>query len=89
MSRSVSFAELREASAEERERLLGDIIEGARGPANGKVGELDAQIAEYERFYEMPTSEMLEKVHSGEMVETEDIAYWMMKVNVRKRLHHT
>lgn len=86
MTRAVSFSELRQASAEQRESLLGDIVEGARRPANGKVEEIDAQIREFERLYELPSEDMVASVSNGTLTETDEVASWLMLIDLRERV---
>lgn len=86
MARKVSFAELREATPEKRKSLLGGMVEEARSPANGKIEEIEDQIAEFERVYEMPSDEMIQEVYRGTLRETDEIASWLMLVNLRKRM---
>lgn len=86
VTHAVSFSELRQASEKQRESMLGDVVAQARRPANGKVEEIDAQIAEFERIYELPSSEMVEEVSEGRREETDEIASWMMLVNLRDRV---
>ncbi len=83
--RAVRFSDLREMSEAERGRVLGVLVEDARSPVNGRLAELDALIAEFERRYELPSVEMVAEVESGARKETDDIASWLMLLKVRKR----
>ena len=85
MSRPLSLSRLKSASANKRDELLYELINDARGPANGAVDRLSAQIAEYERRYELSSLEMVEQVQRGDLKETDDIASWLMLLKVRKR----
>jgi hypothetical protein len=84
--RAVRFSDLREMSEAERGRVLDVLVEGARSPANGRIADLDARIAEFERRYELPSTEMVAEVRSGVRKETDDIASWLMLLKVRKRV---
>lgn len=86
MARTVSFAELREATPEKRKNLLDGLVEEARRPANGKAREIEERIAEFERVYEMPSDEMIREVSEGNLRETDEISSWLMLVNLLKRM---
>lgn len=66
--------------------MLSGLVAGARQPVNGYAGKLNDRIAEYERRYEMPSDEMLERVGNGTLPETDDIASWLMALKVRNRV---
>ena len=85
MSRPLRLSRLKSASPGKREKLLSELISEARKPANGAVDRLTAQIAEYERRYELPSLAMVEQVQRGDLKETDDIASWLMLLKVRKR----
>lgn len=85
MSRPISLSRLKSASPNRRAELLSGLVRDARRPANGYVDRLTAQIAEYERRYEMPSLVMVERIKRGELKETDDIASWLMLLKVRKR----
>ncbi len=84
--RAVRFSDLRKMSEEERGQVLGALVEEARSPANGRIAELDARIAEFERRYELPSADMVAEIESGTRKETDDIASWLMLIRVRKRV---
>jgi hypothetical protein len=83
--RAVRVSELQGMSEAQRERVLNMLLKHARAPADGRVAELDARIAEFERRYELPSTEMVTEVESGIRKETDDIASWLMLLKVRKR----
>jgi hypothetical protein len=85
MSRPISLSRLKSASPNKRDELLSALVSEAREPANGMVDRLSARIAEYERRYELSSLEMVEQVQSGDLKETDDIASWLMLLNVKER----
>ena len=86
MSRRVSLSRLKSASPSRRNELLSGLVSGAREPINGYADQLDDQIAAYERRYELTSAEMVEQVENGALKETDDIASWLMLLNVRNRV---
>jgi hypothetical protein len=84
--RAVRLSDLQGMSEAQRESVLGMLLKHARAPADGRVAELDARIAEFERRYELPSTEMVTEVESGIRKETDDIASWLMLLKVRKRV---
>lgn len=83
---TISFEELRNASAEQRERMLTELGNAADGPANGEVERIDSEIREYERRYEVSSERMLEELAAGTRKETAEIASWLMRLRIRERL---
>ena len=86
MSRRVSLSRLKSASPYRRDELLSGLVSGARAPVNGYADRLDGRIAEYERRYELTSAEMVGQVENGALRETDDIASWLMLLNVRNRV---
>lgn len=86
MSHSVSFAELREATGHERERLLSELIEAAYQPPNGEVESLDRRIREYELRYEVSSKRMREELSNGTRKETAEICDWLMLLHLREQV---
>lgn len=86
MSRKISLSRLKSASPSKRDELLSGLVSGAREPVNGYANRLDARIAEYERRYELSSTEMVGQVESGVLKETDDVASWLMLLKVRNRV---
>ncbi len=86
MSRPLSLSRLKSVSPGKRDELLSGLVDGARQPVNGYANRLNDRIAEYERRYEMPSGEMVERVGNGTLQETDDIASWLMSLKVRSRV---
>lgn len=86
MKRAVRFSEIREASPSVREAALAGIVAEARTPANGSVSSLNAEIAEYERKYDLDSERLLKEISSGERQETEEILSWLMLIRLRDRV---
>lgn len=85
MSGPISLSRLKSASPDKREELLAGLVSESRAPSNGRVDLMTERIAEYERRYGFSSLEMVERVSSGELEETSDIASWIMLLKVRKR----
>lgn len=83
--RAVSLSRLKSASPAKRDELLSGLVSGAREPVDGYAERLDARISEFERRYEMTSAEMVERVESGALKETDDVASWLMLIKVRNR----
>ncbi len=83
--RSVSFSEIRKASPERREQLFSELVEGARAPANGRIEEIDARIARFERTHGVSSEDMIRELDEGKRRETEEISSWLMLLNLRER----
>lgn len=85
MNGSISLSRLKSAPSEEREELLSTLVTESCAPANGYVDRVSARIEEYERRYELSSLEAVERVGSGDLEETADVASWLMLLKVRKR----
>lgn len=90
--RAVRLSELRDLPPEEREEVLSGLIEearanssGAGATANGYLSELNEQIEEFERRYEISSERLLEELYEGTRTETADIARWLMLLRLRER----
>lgn len=86
MNRSISFEELRNASPEQRERMLAELGHAASEPPNGEVERIEDEIREYERRYEVSSGRMMEELEEGTRKETAEIASWIMRLRIRERL---
>jgi len=69
-----------------RKAALAGIVAEARAPANGSVGALNAEIAEYEEKHGLGSDQLLEQLSSGEREETEEILSWLMLIRLRDRV---
>lgn len=86
MKHAVSFEELRNASPQDRERMLAEVGHAAGQPPNGEVERLDSEIREYERRYEVSSERMQRELAEGTRKETAEIASWLMRLRIRERL---
>lgn len=64
------------------EQKMLPIIEGSFVSPNGSVAYLKGKIGEYEQAYHMSSDEMLFKVSSGELQETQDFADWAIEYSL-------
>lgn len=82
---AVRLSELRDLPPEEKEKVLSGLIEEARAPTNGYLSELNEQIEEFERRYELSSERLLEELYEGTRTETAEIARWLMLLRLRER----
>jgi hypothetical protein len=73
-------------TAGERQAAAAELARAAHGPPNGGVAPVEAQIREFERRYEMTSAQMEGQVNAGRMAETEEIAHWLITLEVRRLL---
>lgn len=74
----VKLSDLRRMSEEEREKALAALVEAARRPlASGEKSPVARRVEAYEARYGMTTSELRERLSSGELVETAEFASWL------------
>ncbi len=83
---AIRLSELRDLPPEKKEKVLSGLIEEARMPANGYLSELNEQIEEFERRYELSSEHLLEELYEGTRTETAEIARWLMLLRLRERL---
>ena len=70
----------------QRGKALRDLVVSARQPANGGILQLQAEINEYEARYEMSSAELLQRLKSGEQSETGEIASWLIRLSLLRRI---
>ncbi len=86
MTHPVKLADLKNMPKGEKGRVLGGLVAGARSETNGRSEELDAEIREYERRYEVSSERMLRELEEGKREETAEIASWIMRLRIRERM---
>ncbi len=86
MRRSVRLSEYARMTAGEKQAATAELARAAHGPPNGEVSAVEAEIREHERRYEMTSEQMEAHVSDGRMPETEDVARWLIAVEVRRLL---
>lgn len=84
MTYSVSTSEFGKMDENERAEAVRRLARGAFESRNGQSAEIDAQIDEYERRYELDSSEMLEQLAAGKITETDEISDWLWLLNFRR-----
>lgn len=77
MAHTVRLAALYALPPAQREAALRDLLDRALGPANGHLAQVRAQVAEFERRYEMSSAELIRRLERDEQVETDDVAEWL------------
>jgi hypothetical protein len=85
-ARSVSFAELRDASPSRRRELIAYIADKANEPVNGRLDEIRMQIARFEEEYGVTSESLLEELYYGKRRETDDILRWLRLIRLKERL---
>ena len=86
MRRSIKLSDYARMTAGEKQAAAAELARAAHGPPNGEVSFVEAEIRELERRYEMTSAQMEERVGDGRMPETEDVARWLIAVEVRRLL---
>jgi hypothetical protein len=71
-------------SEKKRLEALRELARRAHESADGKPDEIDEQIDEYERRYELDSRTMLELLAAGEIAETDEISDWLWLLNFRR-----
>jgi hypothetical protein len=64
-------------TASERAAVIDRLTAEAKGPVNGLAVAALARIRTFESRYEMTSSQLLERLKSGEERETAEIAEWL------------
>jgi hypothetical protein len=67
------------------ERLMGD-LSTADERQDEHISRIKLRISTYERMYDMRSTEMVSKVESGELVETDDICLWRMDLDLLRHV---
>lgn len=84
--RAIRFSELRNVPPAVRGRLLAAVIAEARAPANGRLDDLNSQIAKFEERYDISSDYLLKQLSEGTRKETADIVSWLMLLRLRERV---
>ena len=85
MGLSVRLADLDGMTAQERDQLMGQLVNEATGPANGQLALVAARVKVFERRYEMSSDDLLERLRTGQQRETAEIAQWLFWLQVQRR----
>jgi hypothetical protein len=85
MGLSIRLADLDGMTTEERDQLLGQLVNEATGPANGQLALVASRVRALEQRYEMSSEELLGRLRSGEQRETAEIAEWLFWLQVQRR----
>jgi hypothetical protein len=83
MAQHVRSADLALMSTEERDIVLGRLVESATGPRNGQRAEIEARIRRFELRYEIASEQLLTELATGTRKETAEIAEWLFWLRVR------
>jgi hypothetical protein len=65
------------------DKALGELVASASRPRNGQGAALDARIRQFELQYELTSDEMRQRLASGDLKETADIASWLFYLKAR------
>lgn len=63
-------------------------LEESKTHVNERRAKLEATIAEYERRYGFPSSEIHDRIEAGTLHETYDVCQWIFEVNALDRLNN-
>ena len=80
---TVSMAELRAMTAGQRKSVVADLLSRATAARNGQASALDDRIRDYELRFEMTSTELRERLRSGQQPETAEIAKWLFLLDAR------
>ena len=85
MRYSVRLSDLSYMSESERNQELGKLVEVAKqNRNNGSDPLLNARIRQFEMRYEMSSDTMRERLRTGEIRETAEIAKWLFLLSLRE-----
>ncbi|MEK7401439.1 MAG: hypothetical protein AABZ80_03655 [Gemmatimonadota bacterium] len=82
---TIPSAAMRQMSESERERLLDSAFAWSPEALSNYLALIDARLREYERRYELPSSELGEALAHG-LRETADVSAWLFWAHVRADL---
>jgi len=86
MAYSVRMSEFREMSEEERAGVVSKLAREALKSPNGQMMEqLNAEIRDFERRYEITSEHLREELYEGQRPETADVARWLWLLDLRER----
>jgi len=85
MGLSVRLADLDGMTTQERDQLLGQLVNEATGPANGQLALVASRVRAFEQRYEMSSEQLLDHLRRGEQTETAEIAEWLFWLQVQRR----
>lgn len=77
MPNAVRLSDLRDMGAAERAAVLERLAADSLGEPNGRVDYALARVRQFETTYECKSAQLLERLHTGEMRETNDIVHWL------------
>jgi len=80
----LKLSDLEGLTEEQIELKMSPMIQRSFAPPNGSVDFLAAKISGYEQAYNMPSDEMLSKVSSGQLQETQAFADWAIDYSLLK-----
>lgn len=86
MRQTVRMAELVAMEPEVRERRMAELVRVMRSEPNGEIADVDAQIRDFERRYELRSELMKAELAAGTRRETGEICRWLMLLKLRDRL---
>lgn len=83
MGYHVRLSDLAHMPKADADKALGELVTSASGRRNGQAAALDARIRQFELQYEVTSDEMRERLATGELKETADIASWLFYLQAR------
>lgn len=81
----VRSADLANMSDEQFSATVAELGRVACGLPNGGLANLNDEISEYERRYEISSARLLEELASGTRRETDEICSWLIRLRRRDR----
>jgi hypothetical protein len=84
MAYHVKLSDLANMPVEDSDRVLAELVQSAKAKRNGQRAVMDARIREFEIRYEMSSADLHERLRSGALLETAEIARWLMLLAARE-----
>ncbi|MEK7704754.1 MAG: hypothetical protein AAB426_07310 [Myxococcota bacterium] len=86
MKKKLRLSDWSAMSETDRRAALDALVADANSPPNGELADIDREIREYERLYEVPSDQMVAELNAGKRRETAEIASWLIALSLRDRL---
>lgn len=86
MRRCIRFADFKHFTDAEKEEAVRELAAGARGAPNGELTIVRARIRGFEQQFSMTSEKMEAMLNAGSIRETEEIASWLIALDLERRM---
>lgn len=86
MRRTIRLETFKNLTEADKVDVVRDVVREALRSPNGEIKVIDAEIRAFERRYEMTSDRMQALVTEGQYAETDDIANWLMDLELKRRI---